>query len=203
MRKLVPVVSLVLAAVAFAAWGQSRAAEQAAPAGVGSVAPNFSLTDANGRKVSLADYAGKIVVLEWTNPDCPFVQRHYKAGTMIGLADKYSSKHVVWLAVDSNESQTLADNRKWVQENHIPYPMLDDSKSTVARAYAAKSTPDMFIIDKDGKIAYSGAIDNDPDGDKGTSRVNYVAKALDELLAGKVASVPETKSYGCSVHYAD
>jgi len=203
MRKFVPILTLAaLASIVFVAWGPSRAAEKAA-AGVGSAAPNFSLTDTNGKKVSLADYAGKIVVLEWTNPDCPFVQRHYKAGTMTGLAEKYKDKGVAWLAIDSNEGQTLDDNRKWVAENHLPYPMLDDSKSIAARAFQAKSTPDMFIIDKDGKIAYSGAIDNDRDGEKGDSRVNYVAKALDELLAGKPVSTPETKSYGCGVHYAD
>jgi peroxiredoxin len=203
MRKFVAVLSLTaLSAVMFFAWGQSRAAEKA-PAGVGSAAPNFSLTDTGGKKINLADYAGKIVVLEWTNPDCPFVQRHYKAGTMTGLAEKYKDKGVAWLAVDSNQGQTLDDDRKWVSDNHLPYPMLDDSKSTVARAYGAKSTPDMFIIDKDGKIAYSGAIDNDPDGEKETGRVNYVAQALDELLAGKPVSTPETRSYGCGVHYAD
>jgi peroxiredoxin len=204
MRKFIPVLSVAaLAAIVFAAWGQLRASEKVPPAGIGATAPNFSLTDTNAKKVSLADYTGKIVVLEWTNPDCPFVQAHYKAGTMTGLAEKYKDKGVVWVAIDSNESQTPDDNRKWVTENHMPYPMLDDSKSTVARAYGAKSTPDMFIIDKDGKIAYSGAIDNDPDGDKGDKRVNYVSKALDELLAGKPVSTPETKSYGCGVHYAD
>ena len=204
MRKvaLISSTTMLMAGVLLAgSW--SQAAERLPELQPGAQAPNFTLTDAvSGKKVSLSDYSGKIVVLEWTNPQCPFVQRHYKEGTMTGLADKYKEKGVVWLAIDSNSSETADDNRKFAQENHLPYPVLDDSASSVAKSYRARSTPDMFIIDKEGKLAYQGAIDNDPDGEKGAARVNYVDQALTELLAGKSVSTPETKSYGCGVHYA-
>jgi peroxiredoxin len=167
----------------------------------GSSAPQFSLQDQNGKTVNLSDYAGKIVVLEWTNPECPFVKRHYAAKTMTTLADQYAKQDVVWIAINSTGTATNASNLAWANANNIEYPILNDSKGDTGHAYGAKSTPDMFIIDKTGKIAYDGAIDNDPSGDS-TSKVNYVAKALDEVLAGKPVSTPETKSYGCGVHYA-
>lgn len=171
-------------------------------AAVGDSAPQFKLEDQNGKSVSLSDYAGKIVVLEWTNPGCPFVQRHYKANTMTALASQYKAQDVVWLAVNSTHDVTDAENLAWVKQNNLQYPVLNDASGAVGHAYNAKSTPDMFIIDKTGKLVYSGAIDNDPQGDK-SDKLNYVSKALDELLASKPVSVPETKSYGCSVHYAN
>ncbi len=109
---------------------------------------------------------------------------------------------MVWLAVNSTHDVTDAENLAWVKQNNLQYPVLNDASGAVGHAYNAKSTPDMFIIDKTGKLVYSGAIDNDPQGDK-SDKLNYVSKALDELLASKPVSVPETKSYGCSVHYAN
>jgi peroxiredoxin len=170
--------------------------------GVGSSAPQFTLQDQTGKNISLSDYAGKIVVLEWTNPECPFVKRHYAAKTMTTLADTYAKQGVVWLAINSTGTATNAADQAWITANNIQYPILNDSKGTTGHAYGATSTPDMFIIDKTGKIVYDGAIDNDPSGNS-TAKVNYVAKALDEVLAGKTVSTPETKSYGCAVHYAD
>jgi len=169
-------------------------------ASIGQPAPEFSLKDENGKSVNLADYKGKIVVLEWTNPDCPFVQRHYEQHTMTNLASQYKDKGVAWLAINSNGGDNAKADSEWARKNHLAYPVLDDSEGQVASAYQAKSTPDMFIINKDGTLAYGGGIDNDPDGDN-AHRVNYVQQALDEILAGKSVSIPETKSYGCGVHY--
>ena len=120
---------------------------------------------------------------------------------MENLADKYKSKDVVWLAINSSSSATNEIDKKTVETFSLSYPVLNDSAGSVGRAYGAKTTPHMFIIDKEGKLAYKGGIDNDPQGTK-ANRTNYVAQALDELLAGKPVSTPETKPYGCSVKYA-
>jgi peroxiredoxin len=181
----------------------ASAAGTDAKATVGSTAPSFTLQDQNGKPVSLSEYSGKIVVLEWTNPECPFVQRHYKEKTMTTLADEFKPKDVVWLAINSTGTANDASNKVWVTDNSLPYPVLNDSAGEVGKSYGAKSTPDMFIIGKDGKIDYSGAIDNDPTGHMAASaRVNYVKQALDQIIAGSPVSTPETKSYGCGVHYA-
>ncbi len=192
MRKLlIPVMAIV--ALVFAA--QARAAVK-----VGEQAPDFSLQDQNGKTVSLSDFKGKIVVLEWFNDGCPFVQRHYKARTMNELADKYKDKDVVWLAINSTNGKTVADNKTAADSLGVNHPILADVDTKVAKEYGAKSTPHMFITDKDGKVAYEGGIDNDPSGDK-SDRVNYVDKALSELTDGKSVSQPETAHYGCGVHY--
>jgi peroxiredoxin len=192
-----------MALIASAAASQYARADDAkkVQAKIGQTAPQFTLEDQNGKKVSLSDYAGKIVVLEWTNPDCPVVQRHYKANTMTTLEKKYAKQNIVWLAINSTHDTTNAVDLTWAKEQNITYPVLNDASGEVGHAYGAKSTPDMFIINKDGKLVYSGAIDNDPQGSK-TDATNYVSKALDEVLADKTVSVPETKSYGCAVHYA-
>jgi peroxiredoxin len=203
MRKIlvsIPVLAIVALALATRA---TAADKNGIGAGVkpGDRAPQFALQDQDGKTVNLADARGKIIVLEWFNSECPFVQRHYREKTMNTLADKYSSKDVVWYAINSTSGKTQADNKSIAGEWGINHPVLSDPDGAVGQAYGAKSTPHMFIIDKDGKIAYAGGIDNDPDGDKGDKRVNYVEKALDELLAGKAVSEPQTKQYGCSVKY--
>jgi peroxiredoxin len=170
-----------------------------AEARVGQAAPAFSLQDQDGKTVSLSDFSGKIVVLEWTNPECPFVIRHYKAKTMSTLADKNSEK-VVWLAINSSHFNTKADSKKWIEQHGLKYPTLDDASGEVGKLYGAKSTPHMFIIDTEGKVAYSGAIDDDPRGQK-SDKVNYVETAIGELQAGQPVSTPETKPYGCSMKY--
>lgn len=170
---------------------------------VGAPAPTFTLEDQNGRPVSLSDFTGKIVVLEWVNPDCPFVQRHYRAGTMKRLAEKYQSKGVVWLAINSTHYMGKEDNRRWIEKYKLPYPILDDHTGRVGRLYGAKTTPHMFIIDTSGKLVYQGGIDDDPRGAKNGGALNYVERALDELLAGKPVSIPQSKPYGCSVKYAE
>ena len=162
-----------------------------------SPAPAFSLEDQDGKAVNLADLKGKIVVLEWTNPDCPFVQRHYQADTMTmtKLASKYKDSGVVWLAINSTNYMGRDKYKAWIKEHNLPYTILDDHTGAVGKTYGAKTTPHMFVIDKVGSIAYQGAIDDQ------ASKVNYVAQALEELLAGKAVSIPQTKPYGCSVKY--
>lgn len=166
----------------------------------GTAAPEFTLTDQTGKTHTLSDYHGKTVVLEWTNQTCPFVQRHYKADTMIKLAA--ANQDVVWLAIDSSNFTTAASCAKWAKSQEIPYPILVDASGDVGRLYHAKTTPHMFVIDTEGKIAYNGAIDDDPRGDKdGTT--NFVAAALHDLKAGHAVENASTKPYGCSVKYAD
>ncbi|MHC4982611.1 MAG: protein-disulfide reductase DsbD domain-containing protein [Planctomycetota bacterium] len=165
-------------------------------------APAFALADQDGSEVSLADFAGKVVVLEWINPDCPFVRRHHvKRKTMVELAGKYAEKGVVWLAANSTHYMDRQASKKWHSAWELPYPILVDTDGEVGRAYAAKTTPHMFVIDQAGGIVYQGAIDSDPSG-KDPSCVNYVDAALEELLAGKPVGRPRTRPYGCSVKYA-
>jgi peroxiredoxin len=166
-------------------------------------APQFTLTNYDGKEVSLADYKDKVVVLEWFNYECPFVVYHYeKPKTMAELADKYKDKDVVWLAVNSTKHLKTKKNKDFAEKHKLTYPILDDRSGKIGRAYSAKTTPHMYIIDAKGKIAYDGGIDNSPMGSKKEKTVNYVDKALAELTAGKAVSTPKTKPYGCSVKYA-
>jgi peroxiredoxin len=189
----------VLAAVCLA-WSGSASADEVA-AKIGAPAPAFTLEDQAGNKVSLSDYAGKVVVLEWVNPECPFVKRHYKAQTMTKLAQKYKAQDVVWLAINTTSSTDKAHDAEWISKHSLGYPILDDRSGQVGKLYGAKTTPHMYIIDQKGTLVYVGGIDDDPSGSNG-SPVNYVEKALDEVLSGKPVSSPETKPYGCSVKYA-
>ena len=168
---------------------------------VGDPAPAFTLTDTAGDEVSLSDYSGKVVVLEWLNPDCPFVQRHYKAGTMKNLAAKYGAQGVVWLTINSTKYMDAAANAKFRAANDLPYPVLVDQSGEVGHLYGAMTTPHMYVIDGGGRLVYIGAIDDDPRGNKGGPATNYVSAALDEVLAGTAVSTAETKPYGCSVKY--
>ncbi len=166
----------------------------------GQEAPDFALPDAKGTTHTLSQYKGKIVVLEWTNPTCPFVKRHYVAGTMKKLANQYADQGVVWLAIDSSHFVTPEDTQKWISSQELKYPVLLDPSGKVGQAYGAKTTPHMYIVDKDGKIAYVGAIDDDPRGEKQNPK-NYVAETLAKLVKGEKPEVSETQPYGCSVKY--
>jgi peroxiredoxin len=182
----------------------AAAGAAASNAGVdnGDQAPSFALTDAAGSKVSLSDYSGKVVVLEWTNPDCPFVQRHYQEGSMKKLTSAYSDSGVVFLTVNSTNYMDRDANAAFAKKEGISWPLLVDQDGAVGHAYGAQTTPHMFIINKDGKVVYQGAIDDDPRGSEDAAeRTNYVAQALDQVLAGKAVSTPETTPYGCSVKY--
>jgi len=171
-----------------------------AGAQLGEKAPDFKLVDSMGKEHSLSQYLGKIVVLEWINPECPFVERHYKQKTMADLAGKFSDKNVVWLAVNTTNNAKPEDMNKWISKNDLTYPILMDNSGVVGRSYGAKTTPHMYIINGEGKLVYQGGIDDDPSGDK-HDRTNYVTKALDEVVAGKDVSQPQTKPYGCSVKF--
>ncbi|HEV2293331.1 MAG TPA: thioredoxin family protein [Tepidisphaeraceae bacterium] len=202
MRKvLIPAAALLAVAIAFSS--SFAGDEKAKTAKVGEQAPEFSLQDQNGKTHKLSDYRGKVVVIEMFNQGCPYVVRHHKAKTMTSTAEKYKDKDVVWLAVNPTSGKTAEDNKTSAEAWDIDYPILNDTSTAVAQQYGAKTTPQMYIIDKEGKLVYNGAIDDDPsaDGAKGDKAVNYVAKALDEVLAGKPVSTPETKPYGCGVKY--
>jgi peroxiredoxin len=169
------------------------------------MAPDFSLMDTTGKKVSLTDYEGSIVVLEWTNYECPFVGKQYEPGNMVMIdtAQKYADKNVVWLAINSTYTATPAKNEEWRQKNKIPYPVLDDHLGTVGKMYYASNTPQMVVMDKERRIIYYGAVDNDPQREKpAAERINYVDKALSEFLANKPVTTPRVAPYGCTVKYA-
>ena len=166
-------------------------------------APDFTLSSFDGKTISLSDYRGKIVVLEWFDYECPFVLRHYRQpGTMVELAKKYKDKNVIWLAINSTNHTPPEANIEFAERHKLPYPILDDRSGTVGRAYGAKTTPHMYIINTKGGIAYQGAIDNDPRGRKKQGLINYVDRALTELTGGKEVSATDTMPYGCTVKYA-
>ena len=177
---------------------------------VGKPAPDFSATDINGKTVKLSDYKGKIVVLESYNSDCPFCANQYNTGAMQELEGQMAAKGIVWLIVNSvnpnNPSHRTPDQAKqeWAKEKIAAIAWLDDSSGTIGHLYGMKTTPHMFVVNKDGTLVYDGAIDNKPDPkhDPRTGR-NYVREAVDALLAGQPVPVSQTKPYGCGVKYAD
>ncbi len=167
-------------------------------------APGFELNSFDGKTVNLSDYRGKIVVLEWFNMECPFSLYHYETKkTMAQLAEKYKSKNVVWFAVNSTNHTTPAANKTFAEKYKLPFPILDDRSGKVGRAYNAKTTPHIFVINPRGRIVYDGAIDDSPMGQKKEGVVNYVDNVLAELTAGKDVSTANTKPYGCTVKYAE
>lgn len=168
---------------------------------VGQKAPELELEDQAGNRVTLDDHEGSVVVLEWVNPDCPFVQRHHAAGTMKKLAETYAPKGVVWLGVNSTHYMDAEASADFREKHELPYPILVDASGKVGRSYGAVTTPHMFIIDEEGTVVYEGAIDDDPRGQK-SSAENYVANALDEVVNDRPVSVAATTPYGCSVKYA-
>lgn len=168
---------------------------------VGDAAPEFKLTSTDGAEVSLAQFKGKTVVLEWNNPNCPFSLRHSEEKTVVNLAAKYPD--VVFLAVNSTNAGHKdylqpAAYQKFNADHGVKFPVLYDASGTTGKAYGAKTTPHMFVIDKAGRIAYAGAIDDAPSGG---AKVNYVDQALAALAAGKPVEPANTKPYGCSVKY--
>jgi len=177
---------------------------------VGQPAPDFIGTDINGKTVKLSDYKGKIVVIESYNSDCPFCNNQYKTGAMQDLQKDLAAKGVVWLLVNSvnpkNFSHRTPEQAKQeVAEKKIAATAwIDDSAGTIGHLYGMETTPHMFVIAKDGTLAYDGAIDNkpDPSHDPRTAN-NYVRDAVNDLLAGKSIEVSQSKPYGCAVHYAD
>jgi peroxiredoxin len=185
---------LLLAATAALATGE-----------VGTSAPGFQLKVVDGKSYSLADFKGKVVVLEWVNPHCPFSDRHAREKTMTELAKQHGE--VVWLGINSTNPrsdnfETPADYQAYLQQQGISYPVLYDESGATGHAYGARTTPHMFIVDPRGKIAYNGAIDDDPSGRKPKAqRVNYVGNGLDSERAGGKPDPASTKPYGCTVKY--
>jgi len=183
-------------------------AQAAAPA-VGKAAPNFKLTDTSGKKWDLSGQKGKVVVLEWFNHGCPFVKKHYESGNMQKLQKEYTGKGVIWLSINSSakgkqgNAAPAEHDKAFKDKNAAPSAILIDEDGAVGRAYGAKTTPNMYVIDKKGKLVYAGAIDDKSGFDLAevASAKNYVKAALDELLSGKTVTVAETKPYGCSVKY--
>ncbi len=169
-------------------------------------APSFTLPDQNGKNVSLSDYSGKVVVLEWFNPGCPFVKYAYgEKGPLRKMAKDYEGKGVVWLRVNSGaagkQGASMADNKKAAKDWGINSILIDSSGQT-GQAYGAKTTPHIWVIDQQGNIAYKGALDNAPMGEaQGGTYTNYVGQAIDAVLAGQPVTQNETTSYGCSVKY--
>jgi peroxiredoxin len=170
---------------------------------LGQPAPPFELKDVYGKTFSPGEFKDKIVVLEWFNLNCPFVRGRHGDQTMQKTYAKYAGKGVVWLAIDSTAGAKPDNDRVYAAEQHMAYPVLQDGDGRVARAYGAKTTPHMFVIDRSGKLAYTGAIDDDPSGKEDKKSVtNHVAAALDDLLAGKAIAKNRTQPYGCSVKVA-
>ena len=177
---------------------------------MGQSAPDFSLPDTNGQTHQLSQYKGKWVVLEWYQPDCPFVKKHYGSGNMQALQKEFTAKGVVWLSIDSSapgeEGNYPADklNQIATSQGAARTALLLDPEGKVGHDYAAKTTPDMYIINPEGKLVYEGAIDNKPTtvvADIKTA-TNYVKVALDSSMTGKSVSQTVTRPYGCSVKYA-
>ena len=172
---------------------------------VGEKGPAFSLKGVDGKTYSLADYKGKVVVLEWVNPECPFSDRHAREKTMSELVKKHGE--VVWLGINSTSASHAnylkpAEHQAWAQKNGVNYAILYDETGKTGKAYDAKTTPHLFIIDKDGTIAYNGAIDDDPPGRKAKDqRSNFVNAGLFAEKSGKNPDPASTKPYGCSIKY--
>jgi hypothetical protein len=175
----------------------------------GAAAPGFAITDTAGKAVRLADYKGKFVVLEWTNPECPFVRKHYSSGNMQSLQKEWGGRDVVWLAINStnaghSEFKTPREMSDWMQaQGAAPAATLLDSTSGTGRAYGAKTTPHMFVVDPAGKVVYAGAIDDRRSANPADAKIahNFVRAALAEATAGKPVTVASTTPYGCSVKY--
>lgn len=201
MHRLIPFAAAAVAALALPAGAQQTNGQKAT---------DFKLTDASGKTVQLSDFKGKTVVLEWNNPGCPFVQRHYE-GNMQKTQAAAKAGGVVWLTINSGAPGKQgymqgAEATKWVADKKAsPAHYLLDPKGVVGKGYAAKTTPHMYIIDGAGTLRFQGGIDDKPAArveEMGSAR-NHVLAALNEIKAGKPVSVAQTTPYGCSVKYAE
>lgn len=198
MKKILTITAIVIAAGA--AW---------AAVDIGKKAPDFSLPNTQGKTVTLSQYKGKYVVLEWTNPDCPIVHKHYDSGNMQKLQKEFTKKGVVWLSIDSSAPGEQGNYPPAQLEQIMKTrgaastEILLDPSGTVGHLYDAKTTPDMYIIDPAGNLIYDGAIDSIPSANQGDipKATNYVQAALDQALAGKPVTTPVSRPYGCAVHY--
>lgn len=197
-----------LSILLFAALLLTLAVSPAVP-NVGDEAPGFTLKDIDGETHSLKDLAGKYVVLEWVNLECPFVRKHYNSKNMQDMQKEYTDKGVIWLSICSSAAELQGNyspdmwKEKVKEEGAVPTAVLLDPDGKVGHEYGAQTTPEMFVIDPEGKLIYAGAIDSIPSTDVEDipKAENYVKKALDSAMAGEPVETPKTKSYGCSVKY--
>jgi peroxiredoxin len=192
---------ILLASITALAAGQDEAAP--AVATLGKPAPPFTLADTKQQKRSLADYAGRIVVLEWVNPACPY-RRVYEGGTMKRTYEgvRRLDPKAIWLAINSTFDATAAQNDFWIREHKLRYPILLDPDGSVGRRYDARRTPQMFVIDAEGILRYQGAIDDNALGNKRPDETtNYVLNAVEQIKAGDVVSPDRIRPYGCAVKY--
>lgn len=205
---IIGLAALMSAAVAFAAPapapGTGAGAEAEAKAKVGEAAPNFTLADANGKSHSLSDYKGKVVILQWINPDCPICSRVSKSGLVTKMAKecKAIDKDIIHLAINSTAGMPGSTSAKYLKKHKIKALALIDSDGKIGHLYGAKTTPHMFVIDAEGILRYQGAIDDDPRGGK-ENATNYVVNAVSLIASGETVSPDYVKSYGCSVKYAN
>lgn len=166
-----------------------------ATAKLGAAAPDFKLKDCFGKEFSISEFKGKTVVLEWINQDCPVSKGAHDKRVMQEVYKKYADKGVVWLGIDSTHGMPAERNRVYAAQAGLAHPILMDPDGKVGRMYQAKRTPHMYVIDKSGTLVYEGAIDDQKE-------TNYVAAALDDLLAGRTVSKARTDAYGCAIKYA-
>lgn len=197
--------------LATVAAAMSLSASVFAAAAVGQAAPAFSAVDTSGKTVSLADFKGRTVVLEWVNPGCPYVKKHYDSANMPATQKNAVTKGAVWLAINSTHAGASdylqpAALAGWMKDKGgAPTATLMDADGKVGRAYGARTTPHMYVIDAKGTLAYIGAIDSKATANPADIKTatNYVNQAVAELTAGKPVSQPVTQAYGCSVKYGD
>ncbi|MGJ7519620.1 thioredoxin family protein [Variovorax sp. LT1P1] len=200
--------AVMAAAVALGSSLLIGAPAHAAPA-VGQKAPDFVAVDTRGAQHKLSDFAGKYVVLEWTNPGCPFVRKHYDSGNMPATQKAATAKGVVWLAINSTERaasdylQPAALDGWMKKQSAAPTAVLMDEDGAIGQAYGARTTPHLFIIDPKGTLVYAGGIDSIPSSrpDDIKTATNYVNQALGEAFGGKPISTAATRPYGCSIKY--
>jgi AhpC/TSA family len=183
----------------------------AAAATVGQPAPLFSATDSSGKVVSLADFKGKTVVLEWVNPECPYVRKHYDSANMQATQKAATAKDVVWLSVNSThpghaDHKKPAEMAAWSKaQRATPTATLLDGDGRIGRTYGARTTPHMYVVDAKGTLVYAGGIDDRPSANPADVKTakNFVNAALADVTAGRAVAQPVTRAYGCSVKYAD
>lgn len=207
MKNMISRLVVLTALVALIAGGASGV--RAASAKVGEAAPDFTLADINGQSHRLSDYRGKTVVLEWFNPECPFVKKHYESGNLPRTQKAAMADGVVWLTINSGHpgaqgSYNAEEVRDWLkQHDATPTAYMRDEDGSVGRLYGAKTTPHMFIITPQGELVYQGAIDSIRSASKADipKAENYVTSALRELKAGEPIAKANTQPYGCAVKY--
>lgn len=176
-------------------------------ADIGAPAPVFSARGADGRRHSLSDYAGKLVVLEWTSPVCPFTANKYKSGAMQALQRYAASQHIVWISIDTAAPDragyltAAAARARLAQVQAKVSAFLFDVDGNIARRYSAKTTPSFFIVDREGKLAYQGAMDDDVFGERGDAH-SYIKSALEDLVAGRPVKEAQTQPQGCAIEYS-